>query len=64
MKKGYIIVRLSVTDSDLFQEYPPLSSIAMEKDVGRYLIGGGKFHVLEGEWPVARTTVVEVEGYE
>ena len=64
MKKGYIIVRLSVTDSDLFQEYPPLSSIAMEKYGGKYLIRGGKFDVLEGEWPVDRTTVVEFESYE
>jgi uncharacterized protein (DUF1330 family) len=64
MKKGYIIVRLSVTDSDLFQEYPPLSSTAMEKYGGKYLIRGGKFDVLEGEWQVDRTTVVEFESYE
>ena len=64
MKKGYIIVRLAVTDSDLFQKYPPLSSTAMEKYGGKYLIRGGKFDVLEGEWPVDRTTVVEFESYE
>ena len=64
MKKGYIIVRLSVNNSDLFQKYPPLSSIAMEKYGGKYLIRGGKFDVLEGKWPVDRTTVVEFESYE
>ena len=64
MKKGFIIVRLSISDSDLFQEYPPLSSIAMEKYGGKYLIRGGKFEVLEGEWSVDRTTVVEFESYE
>ena len=64
MKKGYIIVRLLVTDSDLFQEYPPLSSIAIGKYGGKYLIRGGKFDILEGEWQVDRTTVVEFESYE
>ena len=64
MKKGYIIVRLSVTDKDMFQKYPPLSSFAMEKYGGKYLIRGGKFEILEGEWSVDRTTVVEFESYE
>ena len=30
----------------------------------RLSIRGGKFDVLEGEWPVDRTTVVEFESYE
>ena len=64
MKKGYLIVRLSITDSDFFQKYPPLSTAAMKKYNGKYLIRGGKFDVLEGEWPVDRTTVVEFDSYE
>ena len=64
MKKGYLIVRLSITDSDFFQKYPPLSTAAMKKYNGKYLIRGGKFDVLEGEWTVDRTTVVEFESFE
>tara|TARA_B100001093_G_scaffold467439_1_gene486650 strand:- start:266 stop:556 length:291 start_codon:yes stop_codon:yes gene_type:complete len=64
MKKGYIIVRISVNDKDVFQKYPPLSSSAMEKYGGKYLIRGGRFNVLEGEWPFERTTVVEFNSYE
>ena len=62
MKKGYIIVRLAVTDSDLFQKYPPLSSTAMEKYGGKYLVRAPGAIALEGidaennsvvisEWP-------------
>jgi len=64
MKKGYLIIRLSITDNNKFQKYPPLSTEAMKKFNGKYLVRGGKFDVLEGEWPVDRTTVVEFESYE
>ncbi len=64
MKKGYIIVRVSILDSNLFQKYPPLSTEAMKKYGGKYIIRGGKTDVLEGEWPVDRTTVVEFESFE
>ena len=64
MKKGYIIVRVSILDSNLFQQYPPLSTKVMNKYGGKYIIRGGKTDVLEGEWPVDRTTVVEFESFE
>ena len=64
MKKGYIIVRVSILDSNLFQQYPPLSAEVMNKYGGKYIIRGGKTDVLEGEWPVDRTTVVEFENFE
>jgi len=64
MKKGYIIVRVSILDSNLFKQYPPLSAEVMNKYGGKYIIRGGKTDVLEGEWPVDRTTVVEFESFE
>ena len=64
MKKGYIIVRISIRDSNLFQKYPPLSSEAIKKYGGKYVIRGGKTEILEGEWPIDRTTVVEFESFE
>ena len=47
MKKGYVVVRLSVKNSELFQQYPPLSVKAVEKYGGKYLIRGGQFEILE-----------------
>ncbi len=64
MKKGYIIVRVSIHDPELFQKYPVLSTEVMKKYGGKYIIRGGKFKVVEGEWPVDRTTVVEFESFE
>ena len=64
MKKGYIIVRVSIHDSETFQKYPILSTEVMKKYGGKYIIRGGKFEVVEGEWPVDRTTVVEFDSFE
>ena len=64
MKKGYIIVRVSIHKIELFQKYPPLSTEVMKKYGGKYIIRGGKTEVFEGEWPVDRTTVVEFESFE
>ena len=63
MKKGYLIVRVNIKDAELFQQYPPLSTKAVEKFGGKYLIRGGTFNVVEGEWPAERTTVVEFESF-
>ncbi len=64
MKKGYLIVRINIKNAELFQQYPPLSTKAVEKFGGKYLIRGGAFDVVEGEWPAERTTVVEFENFE
>ena len=64
MKKGYLIVRINIKNTELFQQYPPLSTKAVEKFGGKYLIRGGKFDVVEGEWPAERTTVVEFKSFD
>ena len=64
MKKGYLIVRINIINAELFQQYPPLSTKAVEKFGGKYLIRGGTFDVVEGEWPAERTTVVEFKSFE
>ena len=64
MKKGYLIIRINISNADLFQQYPPLSTKAVEKFGGKYLIRGGIFEVVEGTWPVERTTVVEFESFD
>ena len=63
MKKGYLIVRINVKNIELFQQYPPLSTKAVEKFGGKYLIRGGAFEIMEGQWPAERTTIVEFESF-
>ena len=64
MKKGYLIVRINISNTELFQQYPHLSTKAVEKFGGKYLIRGGAFEVVEGKWPAERTTVVEFESFD
>ena len=64
MKKGYLIIRINISNAELFQQYPPLSTKAVEKFGGKYLIRGGALEVVEGTWPVERTTVVEFESFD
>ena len=64
MKKGYILVRISVDNQELFKQYPPLSGPTMEKYGGKYIIRGGDFEVVEGKWLADRTTLVEFESLE
>ena len=64
MKKGYLIIRINIRNAQLFQQYPPLSTKAVEKFGGKYLIRGGAFEVVEGAWPAERTTVVEFESFD
>jgi len=63
MKKGYVIVRINIKNNELFQQYPPLSTKAVEKFGGKYLIRGGAFEIMEGQWPAERTTIVEFESF-
>ena len=64
MKKGYILVRISIHNSELFKEYPLLTGPTIERFGGKYLIRGRIFEIAEGEWPADRITVVEFESFE
>ena len=64
MKKGYLIIKINISHTELFKQYPPLSTKAVEKFGGKYLIRGGAFEVVEGKWPAERTTVVEFESFD
>ena len=64
MKKGYLVIRINISNAELFQQYPPLSTKAVENFGGKYLIRGGAFEVVEGTWTAERTTVVEFESFD
>ena len=64
MKKGYILVRISIHNSELFKEYPLLSGPTMERFGGKYLIRGGKFETFLGKWDFERTVIIKFPSYE
>lgn len=56
---AYFVVDLEITNPAGFEEYRRLVPPLIAKYDGRYLVRGGAFEVLEGEWKPKRLTVIE-----
>jgi uncharacterized protein (DUF1330 family) len=64
MSKAYLVVDAKSTDPERMVEYRRLSSIAVDKFGGRFLVRGGAYEVLEGQWQPQRLVVIEFENRE
>jgi uncharacterized protein (DUF1330 family) len=64
MSKAYLVVDAKSTDPERMVEYRRLSSIAVDKFGGRFLVRGGAYEVLEGQWQPQRLVVIEFESRE
>ena len=56
---AYVMVQLQVTDPERFKEYAAQVPATLEQYGGRYVIRGGEYEVLEGDWPQRRHVVLE-----
>jgi uncharacterized protein (DUF1330 family) len=63
MPKGYVIVRVEVTDPDKWAEYVAKSKVALEKFGGKPIVRGGKCEIAEGAGR-PRNVVLEFPDYE
>ena len=63
MPKGYIIVRMTVTDPDTYKVYAGMAGEAMKKYGIKPLARGGRCEAVEGEGR-PRNVVLEAESYE
>ena len=61
---AYLVVDIDVTDPAQFEEYKKLAPAAIAKYGGRYIIRGGAYEVIEGNWKPQRVTVVEFDSME
>ncbi len=61
---GYVIVELDVTDREGFAEYVKLVPSIIEAFGGKYLVRGGKYESIEGDWNPKRVVVLEFESVE
>lgn len=61
---AYLVVDIDVTDPTQFEEYKKLAPAAIAKYGGRYVIRGGAYEVLEGDWKPQRLTIVEFDSME
>jgi uncharacterized protein (DUF1330 family) len=59
--KAYVVVEARSSDPQRMAVYRQLSTLAVSKYGGSYLIRGGGYDVLEGDWRPERLVVVEFE---
>jgi uncharacterized protein (DUF1330 family) len=50
MAPAYIIVDMLITDPDQYKEYMAAAPAKVKAFGGEYLVRGGRFEVLEGDW--------------
>jgi uncharacterized protein (DUF1330 family) len=60
----YLVVDIDVTNPVQFEEYKKLAPAAIAKYGGRYIIRGGAYEALEGDWKPQRLTIVEFDSME
>ncbi len=63
MPKGYVIARVTVTDTDAYAAYAQAAALAQERYGAKRLVRGGQYTVLEGE-AKARNVVLEFDSYD
>jgi uncharacterized protein (DUF1330 family) len=61
---AYIIADVTVTDPAAFEAYRREVPPSIERAGGRYLVRGGRFEVLEGDYRPSRVVVLEFPSME
>lgn len=62
--KAYIIVDVSVTNPEVYEEYKKLTPGSLKPFGGRFIVRGGPVKTLEGSWNSGRIVVLEFPSYE
>ena len=55
---AYVIVGLGVTEPEAYEAYRREVPATLEPYGGQFVVRGGAFEVLEGDWPASRTVVL------
>ena len=64
MAYGYLIVDMNITDMEQYKRYMAEAPAAVKAAGGEYLVRGGQFEVMEGEWQPARMAVLRFPSFE
>ncbi len=64
MPAAYIIVDMQITDMDQYRQYMAAAPAAVAAAGGEYLVRGGRFETLEGDWQPARIAMLRFPSYE
>jgi uncharacterized protein (DUF1330 family) len=58
MPCAYVIVDMKVTDLEQYKQYMAAAPAAVKAAGGEYLVRGGRFEVLEGQWQPTRIAML------
>ena len=64
MTPAYIIVDMKVSDPEQYKQYMAAAPAAVAAAGGEYLVRGGKFEALEGNWQPARVAMLRFPSYD
>jgi len=56
---AYVVVQEDIKDEAAFDSYRKQVVPMITAHGGRFIVRGGKFTVLEGEWPMPRLVIIE-----
>jgi len=61
---AYIIVDMQISDPDQYKLYMAEAPAAVKAAGGEYLVRGGQFEVMEGDWQPARIAMLRFPSFE
>jgi uncharacterized protein (DUF1330 family) len=61
---GYVIADITITDAVGYDEYRKMVPPTLEKYGGEFVVRGGAFEVLEGDWRPGRLVVIRFPSVE
>jgi len=64
MPAAYIIVDMQISDMERYKQYMAAAPAAVAAAGGEYLVRGGKFEVMEGNWQPARIAMLRFPSFE
>jgi len=64
MTPAYIIVDMQISDLEQYKQYMAAAPAAVKAAGGEYLVRGGRFEVMEGDWQPARVAMLRFPSFE
>ncbi|PHM19281.1 MAG: hypothetical protein CK604_13080 [Curvibacter sp. PD_MW3] len=64
MTPAYIIVDMKVSNPEQYKDYMAAAPAAVKAFGGEYLVRGGRFETMEGQWQPARIAMLRFPSYE
>jgi uncharacterized protein (DUF1330 family) len=64
MPAAYIIVDLQISNMEQYKQYMAEAPVTIKAAGGEYLVRGGQFEALEGQWQPGRVAMLKFPSYE